>query len=156
MSKGCLKGYPRDRGRVMELLIGREFLSYPSLIGQLKKGCPLRHPFRQICFLSRFSALVYGQNFNKNSDQILPLNLDLLQKQVIQVWQSDRPINRRTEGVKGKLRLQKVRHFTQKVPGLCRLIDNEQNWRERPHHLRGLLFPPRTSLHANVWIEIDR
>ena len=44
--KGCLKGYFRDRVRVMELLIGGEFLSYPSLIGQLKKGYPFRHPFR--------------------------------------------------------------------------------------------------------------
>ena len=40
MSKGCLKGFPRDRGRVLELLIGGEFLSYPSLIGQLKKRYP--------------------------------------------------------------------------------------------------------------------
>ena len=41
---GMSKGYPRDRGRVMELLIGGEFLSYPSLIGQLTKGYPIRHP----------------------------------------------------------------------------------------------------------------
>ena len=41
--QGCLKGYPRVWGRVMELiLIGDEFLSYQSLIGQLKH--PFRHP----------------------------------------------------------------------------------------------------------------
>ena len=40
----CLKGYPSDRGRIMEFLIGGEFLSYPSLIGQLKIGYPFRHP----------------------------------------------------------------------------------------------------------------
>ena len=58
---GCLKGYPRDRGRVMELLIGGEFLSYPSLIDQLKKGYPFRQSFKTslgICILSRFSAQV--------------------------------------------------------------------------------------------------
>ena len=44
--QGCLKGYPRDRGRFMKLLIGGEFLSYPSLIGQLKEGYPSRHPLR--------------------------------------------------------------------------------------------------------------
>ena len=29
--RGCLRGYPRNRGRVMEILIGGEFLSYPIL-----------------------------------------------------------------------------------------------------------------------------
>ena len=33
-----------DRGRFTEQHIGGEFLSYPSLIGQPKKGYPFRHP----------------------------------------------------------------------------------------------------------------
>ena len=40
--KECLKRYPSGRGRVLELLIGGEFLSYPSLIGQLKTS--FKHP----------------------------------------------------------------------------------------------------------------
>ena len=60
---GCLKGYPRDRSRVMELLIGGEFLSYPSLISQLKKGYPYRHPLGYVSFLGfrlRSFGLVKG------------------------------------------------------------------------------------------------
>ena len=49
----CLKGYPRDRGRVIELFIGGECLSYPPLIGQLIKGYPFVHPQG---YLSRFLA----------------------------------------------------------------------------------------------------
>ena len=51
-----VKGYPRDRGRVMELLIGGEFLSYPFLIGQLKKGYPFKHPFRDMYPFSDFGS----------------------------------------------------------------------------------------------------
>ena len=35
----------------MELLIGGEFISYPSLIGQLKKGYPFRHQNGYVSFL---------------------------------------------------------------------------------------------------------
>ena len=63
MSKGCLKGYPRDRGRVMELLIGGEFLSYPSLIGKLKKGYPFRHPFWDIP-RDMYAFSVFGSSMN--------------------------------------------------------------------------------------------
>ena len=42
----------------MELLIGGEFVSYPSLIGQLRKGYPFRHPLGYVSFLGfRLSPL---------------------------------------------------------------------------------------------------
>ena len=54
LSKDILWDIPRDIRhfhRVLELLIGGEFLSYPSLIGQLKKRYPFGHPFRYVSFL---------------------------------------------------------------------------------------------------------